>query len=383
MRPVASEAEARVWGELCGRGFAHRGGDPARFYRKLCADPTAKLEWIRVAVSEAGVMVGSVRLFDRQLDVGGAAVPMAGLGEVCTDPDYRGRGISTMLLVDAVQMCETRSGAAVSLLHAAAAVAPLYRRFGYEPLSVPYGRLCVPLAAAAATEDTASAPATTSTHVDVAAEWAALAPLHDGLTVELRAVGTTRRDEAYWRRWIAYTSAGRARCVRDEGGAPRTYAVLLRKPEGYKICDMGCIVTGDGAARTALADLTAIIADAVAADIAAGTVSREEALPAGSTSVRVLVPALLLQWLTAPPDAGAGAGDGGELTMSPPLEWAGGRVTAICDGSEADVGWMLRPLHGGGAVAAAGDAAGGGGAAAALQAASDAGRFLVWPLDAF
>jgi len=299
---VASEAEAEVWGALCARGFSHRPGDPSRFYRKLRADPTARLEWIRVVVSEDGRLVGSVRVFDRAISLGEGVDPvrMAGLGEVCTDPDYRGRGISTVMLVDAVQFCEVRTGAVVSLLHAAAAVAPLYQRFGYRPLQVHYGRMLVD---PSNTTDgigvgVGRAWLSRQAHLDDDREVATLAAMHEDTCNALRAVGWTRRDDAYWRRWIAHTSLGRlvvavlrppalqpvmaAAAGSDAGddGRPLLYACIQRKPEGYKVMDFGWSGWGSDVATVGhhlptspLDALYVMAAQAMAHDIAAGHVA--------------------------------------------------------------------------------------------------------------
>jgi predicted GNAT family N-acyltransferase len=104
----------------------------------------------------SGRLYGSVRVFDRRMLLaadGGPqptgsfdAVPFAGIGEVCTDPDARGKGVASVMMPDAVAHCEERTGAVFSALHAAPAVSGLYARYGYKgDLSVPYGTLRSPL----------------------------------------------------------------------------------------------------------------------------------------------------------------------------------------------------------------------------------------------
>lgn len=53
---------------------------------------------------------------------------MCGVGEVCTDPDYRGKGVSNVSLPDAIAVIE-KSGAPLSTLHAAAGVQGLYAKY--------------------------------------------------------------------------------------------------------------------------------------------------------------------------------------------------------------------------------------------------------------
>ena len=80
-RALSSDAEAADWGALCARGFAHRGGAVDRFFVRYMRDPAKKQDWVRVTVTPEGRFVGSVRVFDRRLDIDGIFHPACGLGE--------------------------------------------------------------------------------------------------------------------------------------------------------------------------------------------------------------------------------------------------------------------------------------------------------------
>lgn len=353
--PTQPRAEERLWGELCARGFSHRPGDPTRFYRKLRADPQCPREGVRVVVAPSGAFVGSVRVLRRDIDVDGAPAPAAGIAEVCTDPEYRGQGVAGVALPDAMAYVDGHSGGAFSLLHAAAAVAPLYARYGYAPMRVPYSRLPLGAAAGGGAALPAGAAVRAADLAD-AGEVAALDALRASLNAHLGATGFTHRSPAYWQRWLA-TAAGPgyrvltlppAAGAAGEGAAPRVaaYACVMHK-DGIKLWDCGYDPAALPAAE-ALAFVAAVAAGVVAAGTAAGRLAAD-----APEAASLLLPTRL-----------AGA-------LCPP-------GSAPEDPAAVDAGWMARPIP----AQAAGDSASAG-LVAALAKASDAGRYLVWAADAF
>lgn len=339
-------ADLAGWGQLCARGFSHRPGAPDRFYRKYFADPTAHLEWTRVVVcAEDNRLVGSVRIFDRTWNIEGQEVQCAGLGEVCTDPDFRGKGISTMMLVDAVQFCEHKTGARFSALHAATAVAPLYKRFDYTLLTVPYARFRF-----GSDVVVGSFPLRAPLFAD---DWRELQAAYEATIARLGQVGATVRNREYWEQWMPfvtggnmyvweYTTCGGGRAV---GG----YGCIASKPEGFKLVDFG--VAADVSDDTAVQFLGYLCASRLVDEATSD----------------VIVPWLLLSALHAP----EGCVD-------------------VADGSLDDHGWMVRPLHqmedGDWGMSpppkvpalTLGDTP-----CELLAAASEAGTFLVWPVDSY
>lgn len=100
-----SPSELETWSRLCGNVF---GGDGTYFYNHFINDPDADCGGIFVA-SDGCKLVSSVRVFTRRIFIGGDETGMGGIGEVCTLPEYRSKGINTRLLEMAVvYMCRNR-----------------------------------------------------------------------------------------------------------------------------------------------------------------------------------------------------------------------------------------------------------------------------------
>ncbi len=94
MRP----SEFDDWTALCAGGFDM---PPDEFHDHYVTDPNADPEGIFVAVDD-GRMVSSVRVFDRRVYIRRTEVKCGCIGEVCTLPEYRGRGLNKRLLELAV-----------------------------------------------------------------------------------------------------------------------------------------------------------------------------------------------------------------------------------------------------------------------------------------
>jgi GNAT superfamily N-acetyltransferase len=395
--PARPPAEEVAWGELCGRGFSHRGGDPKRFYRKLQADPQSPRAGVRVTVAPSGEFVGSVRVPERDVDVDGAVVRVAGIAEVCSDPAYRGQGIAGVALPDAMAYCEGTACAA-SLLHAAPAVAGLYAKYGYAPLTVRYSRLRLPATAAAADGSISSSSGSSVSDAPAppplafATEWlppgavvraadlgsadevATLSSLHAATCARLGVTGFTHRSQAYWQRWLPCVAGGSFWALELPGAAAGAagggsspvvaYASVVYKG-GLKVWDFGA---ADGLEPSvALGFLLTLATRQAAVEVAAGKAAADA--PEVTT---LLVPTRLARALVPVAALAAAAPDGGAA--------ATGAAPSVDHDSPADddVGWMVRPLGGG-----PGGPEGGKVVVAALQAASADGRLLVWVADSF
>ena len=67
------------------------------------------------------------------------SIEAGGIGEVCTSPNHQRRGLSKILLNDALQIMMNRnSGMSCSLLHASPTFRPVYAKFGYVCVSSPW-----------------------------------------------------------------------------------------------------------------------------------------------------------------------------------------------------------------------------------------------------
>ncbi|MCS7187909.1 MAG: GNAT family N-acetyltransferase [Armatimonadota bacterium] len=114
-----------VWEVLCG---AFGEGPRERFRRQIWEDSTFAIEQIRIAEVD-GKIVSHVWVAERPVFYRGQAVlPMGGIGGVGTLPDYRGQGLATLLLEDAIAYME-RKEHAISMLFTD--INPFYARLGW------------------------------------------------------------------------------------------------------------------------------------------------------------------------------------------------------------------------------------------------------------
>jgi predicted GNAT family N-acyltransferase len=125
------------WAIFCARIFSYKSNPPSSDYfrRHFVNDPDrGSTSLIRVAVNQQdGQIVSSCRVFLRQLSTGMTVdghvktVSAGGIGEVCTDPSHRRKGLSKALLQNAIAIMKERQ-LHVSLLHAAPEFFPVYEQ---------------------------------------------------------------------------------------------------------------------------------------------------------------------------------------------------------------------------------------------------------------
>jgi predicted GNAT family N-acyltransferase len=139
------------WTNFCALAFAHKKPTPPSamyFLRHYNNDPRRDANLVRVMVSlsnpneEAEMeMASSVRIFRRTLSSGpgGSSSSLTyeagGIGEVCTSPNHRRRGLSTILLHNALTIMQhdnsnNSDGMSCSLLHASPDFRPYYTKVG-------------------------------------------------------------------------------------------------------------------------------------------------------------------------------------------------------------------------------------------------------------
>lgn len=179
--------ELDAWAAHCGTVFseAGHGVDKAFFLRHFHNDPWRDVNGIFVA-EDGGRIVSTVRVFRRKAWLLGAEVPMGGIGEVSTNPDYRGQGLAGTLLNLSIEWMR-REGLAVSLLFSMAY--DFYGRFGWKAIPKPMKRF--------------------EKAADLPCEGRALTPedLTSLIAVEAASKKTdwmvVRDEPEYWRRWIA------------------------------------------------------------------------------------------------------------------------------------------------------------------------------------
>ena len=86
------------WAEHCGSVF---NIGPEYFRRHFVNDPHKDYSSVFVIKSEEGKIISTVRVFHRQVYIGGKIYKMGGIGEVSTNANYRRLGLSYKLLAAA------------------------------------------------------------------------------------------------------------------------------------------------------------------------------------------------------------------------------------------------------------------------------------------
>jgi predicted N-acetyltransferase YhbS len=113
---------------MLGRAFPNT---PKSFFdRQVENDPSLLPGHTRIFV-ENGKILSCVRVYFRKIHCQGETVLAGGIGDVGTDPEYRGRGFASMLMTNALEFVQKR-GAAFSLLFTH--INPYYMKFGYLTL---------------------------------------------------------------------------------------------------------------------------------------------------------------------------------------------------------------------------------------------------------
>jgi hypothetical protein len=442
VRSCATNEDLESWASFCAlRGFAHRAGAADRFYTKYVADPTARIDWTFIGVTasnllsaplpsarlagDEGVVVGSVRLFDRTIDVDGAPAGCIGWGEVCSDPELRGRGVAGAVLSRAVSTMDSAGPPfTVSLLHAAVAVMPLYAKLGFRPLLTEYGTLALGGGAGRAILSSSSSSSIVSVRQPVLSggspttgddgndDLEGLRACHAHTMRSLGVTGWPHRDGQYWRRWIPHAARGQlwvaerpaagaggaaSACSSAEGqgtgsgsggerkkaagGGIIAYAAAHWRDDKLKLVDVG---VHESATQEELHSLLGeayrlgwgperkVARAAAAAHAAASSSSTSTATASGGAGagaaaeedegVAALVPVRILRWMQEKRGEGSGA-----------TETELGAISLTV--AEQDPGWMVRPLK---AAGEEGEAA-----ARSLEKAAQDGRFLILGLDGF
>ena len=261
------EDELDDWARFCAACFAAKSPPPppSHFKGHFEMDPTRDASAIRVAVdASSGEYLATLRIFSRRATVrGGASVEVGGIGEVCTAPHARRRGLARRLLSDAISIMRERR-MDYSLLHAANAVAPVYAKLGWR--SVPMTWVCVPASAIPKCDDTAEAA---PLNISAPGIRERLSFIHRA--AERSALGTFVRSDEYWSAWIVATVTGEQ--YRLWGWTPagatemEAFAALRVYPDGNaKLADFAVRSVSDTARA-----LSTMLAKAIAQENAAVT----------------------------------------------------------------------------------------------------------------
>ena len=131
------------WTKFCASVFSYKPNPPPASYfaRHYYNDPRCDPALVRVLIYKTphdAEIVSSVRIFRRTLSTAGNVqqIEAGGIGEVCTSPNHQRRGLSKILLKDAIQImsssCQNNkeNGMSCSLLHANPEFRSVYAKVG-------------------------------------------------------------------------------------------------------------------------------------------------------------------------------------------------------------------------------------------------------------
>jgi len=210
---------------------------------------------------DRGVILGSCRLFTRSLFVQGESrfTRAIGWGEVCSEPEMRGRGVAGAVLTKALEMSLTAGGGggdemdkhSIALLHAAAGVQGLYQKFGFTaPLRAEYGLWVPPLISPFDVSRQLRDQQVFIRKADFEKDVSELQRLHQHTVTCLSLIGWTERSAAYWSEWIRLTSRDHMWILEDKHEdkhdaattPPRLLAYACaqwQRDDSLKLCDFG------------------------------------------------------------------------------------------------------------------------------------------------
>lgn len=126
---------ARDWDEVArgatgaGRAFPHRSPEEEFFHERTVRAPTLPLENTLLALDD-GDVVGQLQLYERRAWFAGAVVPVAAIGNVCTLPEHRDRGVGSRLIEAAASFADEQRYA-FSILLTGAGLREFYGRAGW------------------------------------------------------------------------------------------------------------------------------------------------------------------------------------------------------------------------------------------------------------
>jgi GNAT superfamily N-acetyltransferase len=318
------EQEVHPWAEFCASVFSYKASPPPPdyFQRHYSNDPDRDASLIRVAVCGTDI-VASCRIFLRTVSTGkGGSIQAGGIGEVCTSDSHRRRGLSKVLLENAIRIMNHRK-LQLSLLHAAPTFFPVYQKTGGYSCTTSHWSIVSILSSQL------KEAATDSNVVVRAAQFPndteRLAMLHQAYSTD-RFAGCIVRTHAYWNEYLSKELQGSLLWVlennKDDG---LVVAWLSIRPRGgrYQLQEFGVDREQISTTR-ALSQLLLL----------KHTVTQEEGVAAMPTSEGT--------WDLALPTA--------VLDQMRPDKAKASFINWSTEALEDDLGWMYKTLDQGGQV---------------------------------
>ena len=226
-----NENEIGPWAQFCADCFSYKSNPPPASYfeRHYYNDPSRNALFVRVMFYK-GHIVSSVRIFVRHISIGTSAVKAGGIGEVCTLPEHRRRGLSSRLLHNAIQIM-TEQKMKLSLLHAAPAFFPVYEKSGYSNVVSQWSTLTVHLS------NGLNKDASSTRLAKFPEDTQQLQSIHQKYS-EQRFLGCIVRNEAYWNEYLARELEGSLYVLLQENRIVAWISVRFRN-EKYQIREFG------------------------------------------------------------------------------------------------------------------------------------------------
>ncbi len=235
---VAPDGLAAV-AALCDRCFAR---SPAGLFARMMEfDPHAD-EAITLAGWDGDAMVATVRIFARRIRWQGRAMRLAGIGNVATNPDHRGRGHAAKLMNHAVALMPER-GFEISLLFTD--LHRVYEKSGYFKFNQPL------FTADPTRLHAVDASGLTARAVQMPRDLAAVMALQLDFNEEHD--GTTIRDESHWHSLAAmYPGDDTIALVAERGGEIAAHVRVMRDADATKTLRIHEISAVDATAAAAV-----------------------------------------------------------------------------------------------------------------------------------
>jgi hypothetical protein len=318
-----NESDVATWAAFCAACFSYKPNPPPAQYfeRHFWRDPRRDASLIWVFHHETEGIVSSLRIFRRRISMGpgdnsssnssdavGHEVEAGGIGEVCTTIDHRGRGLAGRLLKTAMDtMMDLKLG--YSLLHAAPAFIPVYKKSSYSPVVSKWSVLFVPVRNLRPMTDNEM----TIRSAQYPRDTDQLQAIHKEYS-ELRLAGCVIRSKEYWNEYLS-EELGDSLLVLCRANVVLAWIATRPRGRNYQVRDFGCKVDLISA-RSALSSLLY------------ATLEKEgffvDSAMAADTEVNLQLPTIILNDII-------------QAEQSPLEFW-----TSVI--AEDDGGWMYKPI---------------------------------------
>ncbi|MCS7220304.1 MAG: GNAT family N-acetyltransferase [Anaerolineae bacterium] len=230
--------ELESWFDHCALAF--EGQENRQYFvNHWQNDPWRSLETIFVAL-DGGCIVSTVRIFLRKIYLRGEMVLAGCLGEVCTHPAYRGRGLATRLIEHSVTWMHDHD-IVISAL-STGEIGSFYTRLGWQSVPVFWG---------AAHIQAGSDHRFDFRLLDLDSEEDLVIASRLHAAFGRRCNGVFVRDHPdYWRRWVR-EEAGTL-WLATQGGEPLAYMAVREHWGRMAVMEYGCLPDSRGLAEALL-----------------------------------------------------------------------------------------------------------------------------------